>query len=73
MGDLPESIPFSRVIEALASLGISVDDTLSVDFGVDGVTVERARVIADGRTLPFGRNVATVTTTIGYTREDDAR
>lgn len=64
---LPALIRFADVKAALEGLGIEVDHTLSVRFGVDEVTVERIRTLNNGNALIAGRDsLATVTTTIGY-------
>jgi hypothetical protein len=67
--NLPDSIPFTAVREALTTLGINVDDGLiSVEFGPDHITATRTRMSNDGKFLSAGKDLAEVVSTIGYDR-----
>ena len=72
MAELPTQIPFADVKRALTDLGLPIDHTLSVTFGVGKVTIEQIRVAPDGRMIAAGNELATITTVIGYTREDES-
>jgi hypothetical protein len=74
MSKEPLMIPFARVREIVESLGADINNTLSVTFGLDGVSVEQVRTDPEtGRSVAAGDNLATVTTVIGYDRTDGAR
>jgi hypothetical protein len=69
--DLPEQIRFAQVKAFLAELGIDVEQTLHVHFNEDNVEVKQVRM-RDGVAFSAGKELSTVTTVIGYLREDDA-
>jgi hypothetical protein len=65
---LPEMIPFGKIEDVLTAIGLDARDCISLTFGIDGVTIKRARTTTDGKSLGVGNDLATITTVIGYDR-----
>lgn len=67
--DLPFEVSGALVVEALASLGIPVDNVRTVTIGVESIEVIRNRRNAEGLLTAAGHDIATETTVIGIKRK----